>query len=34
MNDELKRIWKKTVVVLSWHLPGGIEENNEKHQSG
>jgi hypothetical protein len=22
------------IVVISWHLPGGIEENHEKLQSG
>jgi hypothetical protein len=32
--DELERIWKEAVVVLSRNLPGGIEENHEKLQSG
>jgi hypothetical protein len=27
VNDELQRIWKKNVKVLSQHSLGGIEEN-------
>jgi hypothetical protein len=38
MNNELGSIRKETVVtqfkVLSRNLPGGSEENYEKHQSG
>jgi hypothetical protein len=30
LNDELERIWKEAVVVLSRHFPGGIEENHDK----
>jgi hypothetical protein len=34
MINELERIWKEAVMVqfkvLSWHLPGGIEETHEK----
>jgi hypothetical protein len=34
MNNHLERIWKEVVMaylkVLSWHLPGGTEENHEK----
>jgi hypothetical protein len=29
MTDELKRIWKKEVVVLSHHFPGWNEENRK-----
>jgi hypothetical protein len=36
MNNELQRIWIEAVVdlfkVLSWRLPGGLEENHEKIQ--
>jgi hypothetical protein len=38
MNNESQKIWKEAVVdyfkVLSWHLPGGTEENHKKSQSG
>jgi hypothetical protein len=38
MKNELGRIWKEMTVVLceviSWHLSGWIEENNEKTQPG
>jgi hypothetical protein len=34
MDDELENIWKEEIVakimVLSWHLPGGAEENHCK----
>jgi hypothetical protein len=37
MNDELKRIWKISVVekskALFWHLSGGGEENHETSQA-
>jgi hypothetical protein len=29
MNDNGIRIWKE--AVLSWHLPQGTDENNEKY---
>lgn len=35
VNGELQSIWKETVrasLVLSWHLPGGTEENCENPQ--
>jgi hypothetical protein len=35
---ELERIWKEAAMtyfkVLSWHLSGGTEENDDKPQSG
>lgn len=36
VNNELKIIWKVVAKfkVLSWHLPGGNDENHEKPQSG
>jgi hypothetical protein len=38
MVNELERIWKEAVMVyfklLSWHLRGGTEENNENPKSG
>jgi hypothetical protein len=34
VNDELKRMWKEAFIaefkVLTWHFPGGTEENHEK----
>jgi hypothetical protein len=27
-------LYHQLIVVLSWHLPGGTEENHEKPQSG
>jgi hypothetical protein len=34
MINKLERIWKEAAMakfkVLSWHLPGGTEENHEK----
>jgi hypothetical protein len=37
VNDELEKIWKEAVMayfkVLSWHSPGGTEENHDKPQS-
>jgi hypothetical protein len=34
MCNELEMIWKETVVahfkILSWHLPGGTDENHKK----
>jgi hypothetical protein len=34
MNDQLERIWKETVMLLSWYYPGyfsrGTEENHEE----
>jgi hypothetical protein len=36
MNNKFERILKEEVEahveVLSWHLPGGTEENNEEFQ--
>jgi hypothetical protein len=36
MNDELKRTWKESgrglIEVLSQHVPGETEENDEKRQ--
>jgi hypothetical protein len=38
MNNKLEGIWKEAVMaqfkVLSHHLPGGTEENQEKPMSG
>jgi hypothetical protein len=35
MTHELERIWKDSVLdmtaVISWNLPGGAEDNYEKH---
>jgi hypothetical protein len=32
MNNEFERMWKKQVLtkfdVLTWHLPGGTDENH------
>jgi hypothetical protein len=37
-NNELDMMWKEAMVaqskVLSWHLHGGTEENNENPQLG
>jgi hypothetical protein len=38
VNDELEMMWKEVVMayckVLSWHMPGGIEETHKTPQSG
>jgi hypothetical protein len=38
MDNELEIIWKEAVYglieVLFQHVPGGTEENHEKHQLG
>jgi hypothetical protein len=38
VTDELEGIWKEAMVasfiILSWHSPGGTEENHENPQSG
>jgi hypothetical protein len=34
MNENLGRIWKEAVVVLSRNLQGGIEKNHENSESG
>jgi hypothetical protein len=38
MSNELERVWKEAVMarfkILSQHLPGETEENQEKPQSG
>jgi hypothetical protein len=42
MNDQIIMIWKghemkwslSNLRLLTWHLPGGTEENHEKYKSG
>jgi hypothetical protein len=29
MNNELENHWMETVGLLSWHFPGGTEENHD-----
>jgi hypothetical protein len=33
MNNELDRMWKEVIAgkfeILTWHFPGGTEENHE-----
>jgi hypothetical protein len=38
VNNELERMWEEAVMaqfkVISWHSPGGTDENHEKPQRG